>query len=183
MLILPKLVGFKIEPPVRDKELWAIGLVVVEWAFLENDLDSWASCANGGKLLRREEGNPYGFKETVRFIKERVEALGVEPPKSEFIDILVTILGVQAERDKIVHRMWNTGPPGRPEQLTVSAIKKGGGWDDWRLDATKMVDVARKIDDLRARLYQLILKHGEIKKGSLRQERAWQRICGKQDPP
>lgn len=153
--------------------IWALGLVVFEWTALENELDLWTYIANGS-VVPDKDGPRLGFKRRAHLLKEIVRRDVQEPHKSNFVSIIDRVLGVQAERDKLVHWLWGDSEGG----IGVADWRSHFKTPDWNFDFKRLVAVSQKIDGLRNELIQIALQNGE-KDGVIFQSNAWHRICGK----
>jgi hypothetical protein len=169
---------FKIEIPASDEVLWGFGVIVYEWTCLENELDLWVYTANGSEVPNKD-GKPVGFKSRVRLLKEIVQAEVLEPHKTEFVSTIDGTLGMQFERDRLVHWLWGDDGHGN---MGVTDWRKKPQMPEWNFDLKKLVGIAKKIDGFRARLMHISLQNGE-KDGLILQSVAWQRISGKPSRP
>jgi hypothetical protein len=174
--------GFKIGVLPSDNILWAIGMIAYQWSALENDLDVWLGVA-GITPPSRAAGQRASFKERARLFRQTVEERAAEPARSQLLAIIDRTTGMQAERDKIIHRNW--GAPDGERLNDIRNFQFGGkkGIDDWRITYAKLREIALKIDELRADLYQLVFRYGKRAdaEGFL-QSNAWRRICGEPEP-
>ncbi len=150
--------GFYFNVPPGDRQLWAIGMVVVQWSALENLL---TGVANG--ILANDENARKIYEET-RVTKLRLDMLHthvdqrvVDPARERLIGIIGRAKEMQAERDKIVHGAWTAPFEDEPEH--ASAFSFGGARRpfEWKLTFGRLVEIARKIDKLQADLLQIIM--------------------------
>ncbi len=96
---------FKLNVAPSDNELMAIGMVAVHWSALEQLAKVYAHAfADGDEAWRSDYDTTLVTKHRYRKLREIVDQKAKEPYRTDIINIIDAITGIQAERDKIVHR-------------------------------------------------------------------------------
>lgn len=82
-----------------------VGMIVVNWTFIENALDGWASVAfHDYPALRVEADLPRQFSRKVRFLRKSFRKIpGLAPFKDEAIRLLDRAKELQPIRDHMAH--------------------------------------------------------------------------------
>jgi hypothetical protein len=175
----------KMQFPATDDQLWGLGLVAYVWTALENDLDMWVYWANQNKMPVTEDGKRIGFRSRARYLKKLVKEQVLEPFRQPFVDCIDGILGVQEERDRLIHWLWGQNSEGEISVADWKEPKKGpnGMFEqrEWKVDMDTMVKLATKADGYRATLGEFMFTHGKSEHG-FRLSHAWFRMCGKPVP-
>src|SRR5437879_10444221 len=118
MLFSIKRTGFRMSIPLSDAEIWCVGMVAYQWAMAEGFFEMLISIANG-KPLEREDGKRISFKARARVLKSLINTKAIEPARTELNEIVDHLLGVQLERDRMMHHLWSYSQDGK-WQLGVS---------------------------------------------------------------
>lgn len=98
------------DPGVSDRQLWAIGMIVVQWSATESFIES-----NTRNLIRGDDAaiDQYerlkGFKNALAFWKSQLEARGKEPSKTQLLNLFPRIQMLSSQRDHVVHKLWGGG--------------------------------------------------------------------------
>lgn len=175
----------KIQIPAAEEDLWALGLVAYVWTALENDLDLWTYTANGRKMPTTEDGKRLGFRGRARFLKEIIKAKVNEPPRKLFIDTIDGILGIQDERDRLLHWLWGENEEGGVGVSDWKEQKKtnaGFAPREFTVSVARLIELTQKIDGYRATLAEIMFSNGS-KDGFILLSNAWQHISRKLDQP
>jgi hypothetical protein len=74
--------NFVMDPGVPDRQLWAIGMIVVVWSMTERMVEQQIDNLVGDDAqLKAERGEVRGFRNSVRFFKRLVELKITEPQR------------------------------------------------------------------------------------------------------
>lgn len=156
--MLPSRKKFRFDVPPTDRQIWAIGMVTVQWSALEMWTRSFVHALNGqdAEAIKR-------FDETLvskqRYRQFRNAVLQKVKPAYQhaLLAIIDRITGLQQERDRIVHGAWGDTGPETP--ISVFHFGKPRKPFDWRLNFGQIVDVALKIERLSCDLVDYAMKH------------------------
>jgi hypothetical protein len=109
-LSFPSRNRFNYNPGVPDRQLWAIGMVIVQWGMTEtliqNQIQTFIGSGDG---LIAEYARVRNFRQTVDFLQTQIELQSEEPFRGSAIELLKRIRNLGAQRDEIVHRTWGGG--------------------------------------------------------------------------
>lgn len=155
-----------------------MGLVAHVWTALENDLDMWTYTANGQKMPMTGDGKPMGFRSRARFLKEIVRVKVSEPPKQLFIVTIDSILGVQDERDRLIHWSWGEDAEGNSsvaEWRVPKKTKDGFVSREIKVSVGRLIELSQNIDGYRATLADFIFKYGS-RDGFILLSNAWRNM-------
>jgi hypothetical protein len=100
---------FDFNPATSDRQLWAIGMVVVQWGMLEFIIEQQICDAiQGHPDLTAEYKKLRNFKQTVDLLQRLVE-LKTEPTRSIALRLVQRIRDLADQRDKVIHKLWGGG--------------------------------------------------------------------------
>jgi hypothetical protein len=97
-------------PGVSNRQLWAIGMIVVQWGMAEfirnqsihNLIRDDSKLTAEYKSLRRSD-------QITKFWKMLVEIKTQEPEQTKNLHFITRFQGLNDKRDNVVHRMWGGG--------------------------------------------------------------------------
>src|ERR1700686_538023 len=94
-------------PGVSNRQLWAIGMVVVQWGMAEYIRKQSIAhlIGNDSKLAAQFKAIRNSEKET-EFWKMLVELKMSEPQRAKSLEFITRFQQLNDRRDHIVHRMW-----------------------------------------------------------------------------
>jgi hypothetical protein len=161
-LIYPSRHNFVYKPGMPDRQLWALGMVMVQWGMTEFLVDLQIHKFMGDNPnLNSKFKRLRNFKQTTEFFQELVD-LRLNGVKRQHATSLITrIKNLSSQRDEIVHRMWGGGMqgtgPGDPDtdaQLSIKVGEKPSGKHPalrtirWRLDFAGLRKIALAMAEL-----------------------------------
>ena len=139
-----------------DRQLWAIGVVAVQWSQFE----MWVQII-GQTLLEGRAGELDKFNSN-RSVKGRIEVCESEVAGQLSDGARATLLGLfrrakdlQDQRDKIVHNQW-TGAPDEEAKAVFNWAPPHPQFE-WKLDFGRVMAVASGIDGLNAGIAELVI--------------------------
>jgi hypothetical protein len=109
-LSFPSRTRFTYSPGISDRQLWAIGMVVVQWSMTEYliDIDARKLIGNDKENLA-EYQRQRNFQQLLGFWRAQIEAKRGEPLRTQLIGIIPRIQALSSQRDEVVHRLWGGG--------------------------------------------------------------------------
>jgi hypothetical protein len=167
---------FPYSPGVPDRQLWAIGMVVVQWGMTEFIIEQQIDDLIGNDAALKDEYRKIrNFKQSLDFWQRLAEAKLADPLRPQTASLIKRIKNVRDQRDKIVHKIWGGGmqegtwanPEGHP--TTDAALLrdknepyKGKSQDarntlSWRLTFGGIRKIAMEIATLNRDLLQTFL--------------------------
>lgn len=139
-----------------DRQLWAIGMVAVQWTLLEYDIKVIAHSLYGDDSAARSEfDRMLVFRHRLRMLRDLITEKIVDEFRPGFLAILDQIGALALERDRIIHGMWSSDqpPPEKPDEpgpadeaTHVSNTPKPKPAFEWRLTYQRVMETALKID-------------------------------------
>lgn len=108
--VYPSRHRFVYDPGISDRQLWAIGMIVVQWSMTEYwiDMSTHQLMNKDEKLLTRYKA-VRGFQLSLMFWEFLLDTRSTDPFKSSMKALVPRIKDLSAQRDEIVHRMWGGG--------------------------------------------------------------------------
>ncbi len=104
---------FPFDPGVPNKQLWAIGMIVVQWSMTEMIIESNSLLLIAGDAdLLKEYRMRRNFQQRLVLWETLLELRGEEPAKSTARALIPTIQALSSQRDEVVHRSWGGGMEG-----------------------------------------------------------------------
>jgi hypothetical protein len=101
---------FPYNPGVPDRQLWAIGMVVVQWGMTETIIDQQiANLVGDDAALEIERKNLRNFQQTVDFFERLMKIRAQETTRSQGLNLVQRIKNLSAQRDEVIHRLWGGG--------------------------------------------------------------------------
>jgi hypothetical protein len=100
-------------PAVPDRQLWAIGMIVVQWSMTEWSIDVQTRKLIGDdKAILTEYMKLRNFQQRLEFWKAQIELKCDEPVRSQLLSIIPRAQNLSPQRDEVVHRLWGGGMEG-----------------------------------------------------------------------
>jgi hypothetical protein len=165
--------SFRFQLPLSDNEIWGVGMVVCQWASIEDLLDHFIAHINKGPALNTN-GAPLSFKSRVRLFKQilsdEVKDLSI---RSNLIEVVDRIHGLQDERDRVVHHIWSDT---RGKTTIFDWRTKNKKPAERPMDAGRLISLAKRIEDAKLAFMDMLIKHGEVQPDQPMFETAWKRI-------
>jgi hypothetical protein len=102
-MVLPRWVN----PGVPDRQLWAIGMVVVQWGMTETLIDQEIRVLIADDLeLQGQYQRIRNFQPVVDFFQDLVERQLTEPLRAKALELITRVRNLSSQRDEIIHRLW-----------------------------------------------------------------------------
>jgi hypothetical protein len=97
-------------PGVPDRQLWAIGMVVVQWGMAEflREQITFNIIGDDKSLTQRYEKLRHSNQRTA-FWKELIESKMTEPNRTKYLAVAGRFEALNNHRDDIIHRQWGGG--------------------------------------------------------------------------
>ncbi len=108
-LSFPSRHTYPMNPAVPDRQLWAIGMVVVQWSMVEFLVMQHVRDLSKGKTTVLQELNEArNFKQIVQVWREQFDHL---PPdeNARLQNLSERVLNLSAQRNELIHRAWGGG--------------------------------------------------------------------------
>lgn len=152
---------FRSEVAPSDRQLWAIGMVVVQWSNLETltTIATEALLQDDPTALAefQQDRSARGRLDTFqRLISDEL----IEPHRTTLLSLVRDMRDVQLLRDRIVHGSWASKDGAtldNPEAQSTFGMLKPRQPFEWKLDFGKLKATALKIEDLNSRLQNAML--------------------------
>jgi hypothetical protein len=101
---------FDFNPAVSDRQLWATGMVVVQWGMTETIIEQQIQLLIASDPpLDAEYKNLRNFQQTVDFLQTQIELKIQDPRRSQALALITRIRNLSTQRDEVVHRLWGGG--------------------------------------------------------------------------
>ena len=147
-----------------DRQLWAIGMVVVQWTLIEQmvktDVHSFTNEDDPDDPIRSVFDSTRSMRMRLdqweELTKERIQQAWQKP----MLDLINETRQVQDLRDKIVHGTWGDkeGKTIAPDTHGPFSWGKPGHAFEWKLDYDGILEVALRIDRHHAAMIDFIFK-------------------------
>ena len=112
-LSFPSRNRFVYDPGIPDRQLWAIGMIVVQWSMTEWFIDmSTRNLMGNDPGVIDEYRKIRGFQQNVAFWKTQIEMKTQEPYRSYMLRLVPRVQALNSQRDEVVHRLWGGGMEG-----------------------------------------------------------------------
>lgn len=155
---------FRYQVTPSDRQLWAIGMVVAQWALLEQLLaitaDGFTDKEDANDPLRKHFESLRGFDRRMDALEGLIKSRMKMPWQGEILGIMRQVRDLADLRDKIVHGTWvgklNAQQAGSEAHGVSKWIKPGPPFE-WKLNYGGIVDVAVKIDDAHHQLMMFLI--------------------------
>jgi hypothetical protein len=101
---------FNYNPGVPDRQLWAIGMVAVQWSMTETLVEQQIQnfIRNDPALLEQYK-KVRSFRSTLDFFQTQIELKAQEPLRSLAFAFVERIRNLSSQRHEIMHRVWGGG--------------------------------------------------------------------------
>jgi len=161
---------FRFQVTPSDRQLWAIGMVVVQWTAIETFIMIYAHALTDANTPEREEFDKTRAMD-LRF--DQVEDLVRQKVIPQWRERLLTLLNearqVKELRDKIIHGIWGgkqNSPVAPPEAHGPFRFGKPNVAFSWKLNYGDILKVAKRIDELQFQLLDFCFAaNGPVPKG------------------
>jgi hypothetical protein len=102
--------SFPYDPGIPNKQLWAIGMIVVQWSALEWLIDTETHRLVGdNQALKEEYKQLRNFQQSLAFWQTQTDLKAREPARSQVLALIPRIQNLSSQRDEVVHRLWGGG--------------------------------------------------------------------------
>jgi hypothetical protein len=175
--------NYPFDPGVSDRQLWAIGMIVVQWSMTETIIeDNTRKLIDGDASLLAEHTKLRGFQQRLAFWQTQTELKAQDSIKSRVLALVPTIQALNSQRDEVVHRLWGGGLESTSwgaggETPTTDAgmlpkanenIRSTGAPMRWRATFPRLRRMAQEMATLNRDLFQILLlppTHGNVDVG------------------
>jgi hypothetical protein len=172
--------NYPFDPGVSNRQMWAIGMIVVQWSMTETIIeDNARSLITDDQSLLAEYRAIRNFQQRLAFWQTQVELKLQNPIKSQVLNLIPTIQALNSQRDEVVHRLWGGGlestswgaggasPTTDAGMLPTASenIKSAGAPMRWRATFQRLRRMAQEMATLNRDLFQLLLlppPHGDV---------------------
>ena len=153
---------FQIAP--SDRQLWAIGMVAVQWSQLEMWMTVFVNGLTEDDLPARDQfTQTIAFKTRHRQFRALVEGKTLEPYRTSLLAIIDRIAETQQMRDRIIHGTWGSGEaaPNNPLESSATHVfswqQKPRAPFEWKLTYGQIVETALRIDEIVSAMFEFLL--------------------------
>lgn len=109
-MIFPSRKTLNFDPAVPDRQLWAIGMITVQWAMVELTMNQNIHQLVGDDLeLIEELSKVRNFKQRADFWQVQIELKMVDPQRANALRCLSLVRQLKSQRDEVMHRPWGGG--------------------------------------------------------------------------
>src|SRR6185437_7856705 len=171
--------GLAFNPAIPDRQLWAIGVVVVQWGMTEilREQVSFNLMGDDSALLD-EYRKIRNSDQKTEFWKRLVEQKLIEPDRTKYLGFVERFERLKNQRDDVIHRLWGggiqSGTLGAPEGSPTTDAALHRNRDEkiktkstdaranirWRLDFAGLREIGRNIARLNADIFASFLPAG-----------------------
>src|SRR5262245_3211633 len=104
---------FPSNPAVSDRQLWAIGMVVVQWSMAELFIENLIRQLIGSdQALAEQRAAAWAFQPTANFWQSQIESKMTDPQRTQALTLLAKARNLNSQRDEVMHRGWGGGMQG-----------------------------------------------------------------------
>jgi nucleoside-diphosphate-sugar epimerase len=153
--MFPSRKKFQVNVVPSDRQLWAIGLITVQWSHLEMLIKVYMH-ALATDDARKQFDVTLNTKVRLRQLRDVVTERVTQPYQGEILSLIDRITGMQQERDRVIHGTWADEGVGTPER-TFDYGKPRKPFE-WKLTYGELVEIALKIDALNVQLLDYAFK-------------------------
>lgn len=101
---------YVMEPGIPNRQLWAIGMIVVQWSSVEWFIDmSTHKLMGDDQDAHLEYRKLRGFKQSLAFWVTLLELKTEDPFRSHMLSLIPRIQTLNTQRDEVIHRLWGGG--------------------------------------------------------------------------
>ena len=165
-LVFPSRNGYPYTPGVPDRQLWAIGMIVVQWSMTELIVSQKIrDLAQNDEQLLKEHAKKRNFQQQIVFWVSLIESKLQDPLRSDSLKFVERVRNLSSKRDEIIHRAWGGGMQadswGSEDYPTTDAAllrKQGDKFKtkstdarvtlSWRLTFSRLRKIAREMATL-----------------------------------
>ncbi|QQO15822.1 hypothetical protein JJB99_06570 [Bradyrhizobium diazoefficiens] len=109
-LVFPARQRYVMDPGISNRQLWAIGMVVVQWSHAEWYIDmNTHHLMNQDKDLLEQYRKIRGFKQSLAFWVTLIELKTHDPYRAYMLGLVPRIQNLNTQRDEVIHRLWGGG--------------------------------------------------------------------------
>ena len=109
-LSFPSRNRFVYDPGISDRQLWAIGMVVVQWSMTEWFIDmSIRNLIGADQGALEEYEKVRNFQQSVAFWKAQLDLRSQDPFRSNVLFLIPRVQALNSQRDEVIHRLWGGG--------------------------------------------------------------------------
>lgn len=152
---------------ISDNQLWAVGMVVVQWGLIEQLITIITHALVDDDAAKKEEFNKtWSHARRMSMMEELAKEKFREPFLSQFKRFVTEMKNIQDIRDKIVHGSWGhegddaaKNPPDRdnPQASSVGHFGLPHAQFKWRASFGELKKVVKRIDTLHQGIIQWII--------------------------
>ena len=169
-LVYPSRNLYAFNPGITDRQLWAIGMVVVQWSMTEMVIDQLIRNVIGpDEELANQYSRHRNFQSRMDFWETQIELNFKEPIRSQYLALGRRIRDLNSQRDEVVHRAWGGGMQAGSwnaedyDSTDAALLKKTGDKQrsnhgdardnlSWRLGFNRLRQMAREMSALNVEL-------------------------------
>ena len=132
---------------VDEREYAAIGRVMVQWAYLEQQVyEMSAGIAEVVGVDLPIDARSVSFSRRLRVLRDLVTAHAPQGEKERMIDLIDRVANVEQDRHQVAHGTWEWEPH-NPEILRASCLRPGKTFEK-QYDFERIVEVGNRIGQL-----------------------------------
>ncbi len=151
--------SFQVAP--SNRQLWAIGMVAVQWAAIEQWMNLIViGLTHDAPEVREEYGKTWSFSARIDFWELLAQTHVIEPWRTKMLAAINETRQVQELRDKIIHGTWGdkkaSSTIGNPVADRVSNWSKPHHPFEWKADYGTILKVALRVDALHQMLFPFL---------------------------
>jgi len=166
---------FPYNPAVTDRQLWAVGMIVVQWSMTEFIIDNHIRklIANDQQLTEQLNA-ARRFQQMADLWESQIKINVQESLRAEALELVRRARDLNSQRDEVIHRAWGGGIQGGSwatenyETTDPAILRKTGDKfktksEDaratlhWRLTFNRLRQMAREMAALNAAMLQAFL--------------------------
>ena len=156
---------FRFSVTPSDRQLWAIGMVIVQWSSIEQMVKIFVHAFTNEDDPSDPVRKVFDSTRSMSIRLDQWEELAKQHIQQSWLQPMLALINesrqVQDMRDKIVHGVWSD-----KENAQVMSSDAHGpfSWGkpghpfSWKLDYNGILQVALRIDRLHAEMFQFVLK-------------------------
>jgi hypothetical protein len=97
-------------PGIPDRQLWALGMIVVQWGMTEMLLDQQTRQLIGDDTdLQQQYEGLRNARQRIDFFQRQTALKMQDPFRSEAQALVQRIQNLNSKRDEVIHRLWGGG--------------------------------------------------------------------------
>ncbi len=183
---------FRAQVVPTDPELWAIGMIIVQWSNVEMLSEAFISgLTDEGSQERKEFQATWSASVKLEQLNSLAKKRLLEPWRTEIVGLLADIRSMKDVRDRIVHGSWG-GPTGDVRFPTSATAEEKTHLFSWskpnpffsqRLNFGKLMEIAYKIEAIQLRIHDFMFNNIDRASGLITLSGALLHRSRKQDQP